>query len=155
FLEDMLQGVGPSVALGEDTRMLRRILDQTAERVGQEMANQPLVEAELRNIIGHLYDELGRADKGEAMVRKALEIYRKQLESDSLEVAATLNLLGHQLGSQNRLLEAKQAFGEALAIRRQKLGDENADTATSLNDLGVIYRDEGKFQEAEATTREA
>jgi tetratricopeptide (TPR) repeat protein len=155
FLEDMLKGVGPSVALGEDTRMLRRILDQTAERVGTEMSHQPLVEAELRNIIGNLYDELGRADKGEAMARKALEIYRKQLGSNSLEVAATLNLLGHQLGSQNKLLEAKQAFSEALAIRRRKLGEENADTATALNDLGVVYRDEGKFKEAEAATREA
>jgi len=30
FLEDMLSGVGPSVALGQDTTMLRAILDQTA-----------------------------------------------------------------------------------------------------------------------------
>src|SRR6266550_7065047 len=89
------------------------------------------------------------------MVRKALEIYRKQLGSDSLEVAATLNLLGQELGSQNKLPEAKQAFSEALAIRRRQLGDENADTATSLNDLGVVFRDEKKLVEAEAMTREA
>ena len=155
FLEDMLQGVGPSVALGEDTRMLRRILDHTAERVGKEMVNQPLVEAELRNIIGKLYEELGHADKGEEMVRTALKIYRSQLGADSLEVAATLNLLGLQLGSQNKYSEAKQVFSEALSIRRRRLGDENADTAASLNDLGVVYRDEGKFAEAEAMTREA
>src|SRR3989442_5816418 len=37
FLEEMLNGVGPSVALGEDTKMLRRILDRTAERVGKEI----------------------------------------------------------------------------------------------------------------------
>jgi serine/threonine protein kinase len=155
FLEDMLQGAGPSVALGEDTRMLRRILDQTAARVGREMARQPLVEAELRNIIGKLYEELGHADKGEEMVRKALEIYRKQMGSDSLEAAASLNLLGLQFMAQNKLPEAKQAYSEALAIRRRQLGNEHADTATSLNDLGVVYRDEGKLAEAEAMTREA
>jgi eukaryotic-like serine/threonine-protein kinase len=155
FLEDMLQGVGPSVALGEDTRMLRRILDQTVDRVGKEMAGQPLVEAELRNIIGALYEELGHADKGEEMVRKALEIYRIKLGSDSLEVAATLNLLGHQFGSQGKFPEAKQAFSEALAIRQRRLGDENADTATSHSDLAVIYANEGKLAEAEAMTREA
>ena len=65
----MLQGVGPSVALGEDTKMLRRILDQTAERVGKEMADQPLVEAELRNIIGKLYEELGHADKAKEIAQ--------------------------------------------------------------------------------------
>ncbi|HUI07399.1 MAG TPA: serine/threonine-protein kinase, partial [Verrucomicrobiae bacterium] len=52
FLEDMLQGVGPSVALGRDTTMLKEILDKTAERVGKDLTNQPLVEAELRNTIG-------------------------------------------------------------------------------------------------------
>src|SRR4030095_4763740 len=93
FLEAMLRGVGPSVALGEDTKMLRRILDQTAERVGKEMGDQPLVEAELRNIIGKLYEELGHADKGEEMVKTALELYRKNFGADSLEVAASLNLL--------------------------------------------------------------
>ncbi|HWY29995.1 MAG TPA: hypothetical protein VNX46_04540, partial [Candidatus Acidoferrum sp.] len=47
FLEDMLQGVGPSVARGRDTTMLREILDRTAERVGIQQTNQPAVEAEL------------------------------------------------------------------------------------------------------------
>src|SRR5204863_6044403 len=85
FLEDMLQGVGPSVALGEDTKMLRRILDQTAARVGKEMTHQPRVEAELRNIIGGAYGELGYPGQGEKMVRPALEIHRKEFGSESLE----------------------------------------------------------------------
>src|SRR5205823_7439272 len=76
FLEEMLQGVGPSVALGEDTKMLRRILDQTAQRVGKEMADQPLVEAELRNITGKLYEELGDSGQVEKMVRRAVTIYQ-------------------------------------------------------------------------------
>jgi hypothetical protein len=41
FLEDMLQGVGPSVALGRDTTLLREILDRTAQRVDKELTNQP------------------------------------------------------------------------------------------------------------------
>src|SRR5262245_2698370 len=74
FLKEMLQGVGPSVALGEDTKLLRRILDQTVERVGKKMADQPEVEAELCNIIGGVYGELGEPAKGEKMVRRAVEI---------------------------------------------------------------------------------
>lgn len=42
----MLKGVRPSVALGRDTTMLREILDKTAERVGQDLQDQPEVEAE-------------------------------------------------------------------------------------------------------------
>src|SRR5437762_239829 len=155
FLEEMLQGVGPSVALGEDTKLLRRILDQTVGRVGKEMADQPEVEAELRNIIGGLYGELGYPGQAEKMVRQALAIHQKAFGSESLEAAASLNLLGRQLMGQYKRPEAARAYGEALAIRRRLLGQEHADTATSLSDLSAVYGEEGKVAEAEAMAREA
>src|SRR5205814_1457134 len=77
FLEDMLQGVGPSIALGRDTTMLREILDRTAERVGKEMTNQPAVEAELRGLIGRLYVEIGNYEGAEQMERAALVLNRR------------------------------------------------------------------------------
>src|SRR5207249_2550316 len=77
FLEDMLQGVGPSVALGRDTTMLREILDKTAERVGEDLKDQPDVEAELRSTIGEVYWALGQYQKAEAMHREALALRRK------------------------------------------------------------------------------
>jgi len=155
FLEEMLQGVGPSKALGEDTKMLRRILDQTAARVSKELADQPLVEAELRNLIGGLYGELGSPAQGEKMVRQALKIHQKKFGPQSLEAAASLNLLGRQLMGQYRRPEAAQAYGEALAIRRRLLGQEHADTAESLSDLAAVYGEEGKVVEAEEMAREA
>src|SRR5262245_41415228 len=155
FLEEMLQGVGPSVALGADTKLLRRILDQTVERVGKEMADQPKVEAELRNIIGGLYGELGSPAQGEKMVRQELKIHQKEFGPESLEAAASLNLLGRQLMGQYRRPEAAQAYGEALAIRRRLLGQEHADTAASLSDLAAVYGEEGKVVEAEAMAGEA
>src|SRR5262249_42070463 len=54
FLEDMLKGVGPSVALGRDTKLLREIVDKTATRVGQDLKEYPAAEAVLRNTLGNL-----------------------------------------------------------------------------------------------------
>src|SRR6185503_7770509 len=90
FLKAMLNGVGPSVARGRDTVMLREVLDETAERIGREMTNQPEVEAELRIIIAKLYAQIANAPKAEEMARRALEIQRKEFGSESLEVAASL-----------------------------------------------------------------
>src|SRR5260370_33348602 len=59
FLEEMLQGVGPNVALGRDTAILRGILEQPASRVGKELTNQPAVEAELRSVICTLFYKTG------------------------------------------------------------------------------------------------
>lgn len=155
FLEDMLQGVGPSVARGRDTTMLREILDQTAARVGTEMAHQPVDEAGLRSLIGKLYEQIGNYARAEEMERAALMINRKYFGEDSRQTAASLNDLGLEFMAQHKLSAAEEADREALAIRRRLLGEENADTATSINDLGAVYRDEERFAEAEALAREA
>ena len=155
FLEDMLNGVAPSVALGRDTTTLRAILDQTAEHVGKEMTNQPAVEAELRTLIGRLYREIGNFDRAEEMHRAALAIDRKLFGPDSPEAAASLNDLGLVLMAKNKPSKAEGADGEALAIRRRLFGNENADVATSLNDLSAVYRQLGKLTEAEPMAREA
>ena len=155
FLKNMLNGVGPSVALGRDTTMLREILDQTAERVGKEMTNQSAVEAELRALIGTLYRQIGNFDRAEEMDRAALAINRKLFGSESPEAAASLNELGLALIAKNRMPEAECADGEALAIRRRLFGNENADVATSLNDLSSVYRQEGRLTEAEQMARES
>src|SRR5258708_4047326 len=94
FLEEMLQGVGPNVALGRDTAILREILDQTAARVGKELTNQPAVEAELRSVIGTLYYRTGQYQQAEEMHRAALAIRRKRFGAESPDVAASLNELG-------------------------------------------------------------
>ena len=71
FLTDMLQGVGPSVALGRDTQLLREILDKTAERIGKDLKDQPEVEAEVRETLGQVYRDLGLYAPAESMLRRA------------------------------------------------------------------------------------
>jgi hypothetical protein len=93
FLTDMLQGVGPSVALGRDTKMLREILDKTVERLGKDLKDQPDVEAELRSTLGQVYSELGDYEKAGAMHGEALAMRRKMLGDEHLDVAASLNNL--------------------------------------------------------------
>jgi serine/threonine protein kinase/tetratricopeptide (TPR) repeat protein len=155
FLKDMLQGVGPSVALGQDTTMLKGILDKTAARLGSEMATQPLVEAELRALIGRLYLEIGDYSRAEKMQRRALEIFRKLRGPDSPEAAAALNDLGLVLWKQGRMPETEGAHREALAIRRRLYGNEHPDVATSLNYLAGVYRRTKRLTDAETLMREA
>jgi eukaryotic-like serine/threonine-protein kinase len=155
FLEDMLQGVGPSVALGRDTTMLRDILDRTAERVGKAMTNQPAVEAELRSLLGRLYFRIGNYNRAEDMHRAALAICRDLFGPESPETAAALNDLGVALLAEGKLLEAEAVNNEALTVRRRLFHTDNADIATSLNNLANVYRHVGRLKEAESHTREA
>src|SRR5216684_4045522 len=155
FLEEMLQGVGPNVALGRDTAILREILDQTASRVGKELTNRPGVEAEMRSVVGTLYYKTGQYQQAEEMQRAALAIRRKRFGAKSPDVAASFNDLGLTLLPSRRLSEAAQVNREALDIRRRRFGNENADVATSQNNLAHVYTQMGRLTEAEALAREA
>jgi serine/threonine protein kinase/tetratricopeptide (TPR) repeat protein len=155
FLEDALQGVGPSAALGQNTAMLRGILDRTEEQIGKEMSNEPAVAAELQNVIGTVYRQIGNYSQAEEMHRAALNTRRALFGSNDSRVAQSLNDLGLALQAQAKLPEAERAASEAFAIRQRIFGEQNADTATSMNDLGAIYRDEGKLAEAETLARHA
>jgi tetratricopeptide (TPR) repeat protein len=153
FMEDMLKGVGPSVALGRDTTLLREILDQTAKQL-DELNDQPEVEAELRNTIGEVYLALGDAVKAEAMQREALALQRKSAGNDNLDIAVTEYDLARALLERNNA-ESESLHRDALAIRRKLLGNESPVVAASLDNLARTLRSEGKFAEAESMQREA
>jgi TPR repeat protein/serine/threonine protein kinase len=160
FLTDMLEGVGPSVALGRDTTMLREILDRTAKRLNG-LTNQPAVEAELRARLGNTYWRLAEYSNAVAMHDKALALRKQLYGEESSEVADSLNDLGKAYLLQGKYPEAVASHTKALELRRKLLGTVHADTATSLNNLAEALRrrmylspqTEALFQEALAIRR--
>ena len=139
-LEGMLKGAGPSVAQGLDTRMLRDILDRTADRVGTELNNQPAVQAQVSSLIAKAYLDLSCYEQAEKMDRVALANERKLYGPKSAEVAASHYHLGMALLRNGKLADAEREHREALSIRQHLLSTTNADVAASLDGLGSAYR---------------
>jgi serine/threonine protein kinase/Tfp pilus assembly protein PilF len=154
FLEDMLKGVQPSVALGRDTTMLREILTNTVARLDKDLKDQPSVEAELRNVLGAVYWALGEYQKAETMHRQALAVRKSLYGANHKDVAESLDNLAVVLASEGKYVEAIARSREALAILR-KIGDENRDVADFLNNLGEMLAEQGNYPEAAALHREA
>jgi serine/threonine protein kinase/tetratricopeptide (TPR) repeat protein len=143
FLQQMLAGVGPSVARGRDTALLREIADKTAARLDTELTNTPEVEAELCDTLGRVYWAIDENEKAEQMFRRALELRRKLFGEDNKLTADTLNGLARALKTRNKLAEAETAAREALGIRKKIFGDENAEVAESLFTLALVLQAEG------------
>jgi serine/threonine protein kinase/tetratricopeptide (TPR) repeat protein len=154
FLEEMLQGVAPSVASGRDTKMLQEILDRTAERVGKDLTNQPEVEIELRLILAKTYDELGAYNQEEEMARASLQLGRSRLGEEKLAVAHSLYQLGKAQWRLGKYDQADTNTLEALAMRRKLLGNENLAVADSLHVAAYVLIAQNKLPEAEAVIRE-
>jgi serine/threonine protein kinase/tetratricopeptide (TPR) repeat protein len=155
FLEDMLRGVGPSVALGRDTSLLQEILDKTGARIGKELTNQPAVAAELRSLMGQIYQELGRYDQAEIMDRAALAGYRDLFGNESKQVAASLSHLSMVLQQKGKPVAAETLVREALAVRRKLFGPESPEVAASLKDLAGTLWKQGKWAEAAALNQQS
>ena len=154
FLKDMLNGVGPSVALGRDTKMLEEILEKTAERLDSSLSGQPDVEAELRETIGNIYEELGKFEPAEVMFRRAIEL--QQTGNDQRKRAVLMSGLGSALIGQALFSEAQETLEDALAIQRGILGDgPHAEVATTIQSLADTHEDLGHHVKAKELTLQA
>ena len=155
FLEDMLRGVAPAVAVGRDTTVLREILDKTAARVATDLRDQPEVQAEICNTLGEVYRELGLSSKAEEFQNDARGMHAR-ISGGKLAVAAlSLDDLGLVLCDEGRLPEAESLHRQALELRRKINGNMSGDVAISLNNLAIVLHGEDKLAEAERTHREA
>src|SRR5262249_82186 len=146
---------GPSKALGRDTTMLREILDQTAERIGKELTNQPEVEIDLREILAKTYEELGLYSEMMQMSRQELRLARSYFGEGSEPVGMALGTLAiaeFHLGDYD---EAERSARACLEITQKLRKTESVQIATVMDILGVILQSRSKLEEAETMQRDA
>lgn len=154
-LEDMLQSIDPKTARERDTTLLREVLNNTVERVGRDLTNQPLVEAHLQNTIGNIYAALGEFQKAEQMTRNAVKLRRENPTGRPAELAESLFDLAHHLWSQGALAEAERSAREGLGYATNSPAKKTYLVANSLAQLGVIVQDQGRLAEAERLFRQS
>ncbi len=155
FMSRMLEGVGPKVARGRDPALLLEILETTAKRVDTELQDQPLVEADLRMVLGKAYGELNMISNAVRMTQATVELRRKHLGLTNVGVADALANLAVFLSYTDELPRAEQVGREALAMRLVVHGRDHTNVAMSLNNLGNCLWYQGKLAEAEDLHRRA
>ena len=92
----------------------------------------------------------------ESLYREALEVDRRALGPDSMEVGAILNDLAMTLEEGKGDYDGAQPLlEESLAIKRAHLEPRDPDLAQSLNNLGMLYYRKKDYAKAEPLLREA
>jgi serine/threonine protein kinase len=155
FLASMLDSVKPGVAHGEDTALMRRVLDEAAARLNSGEVTDPLIEAELRQTIGVVYDQIGESGAAEPMLRRATELRAGVLGAHDPDTLGPQVDLGGVLLRLGRAAESEKTLRAALAGLRSALGDRHTSTLDALNSLGVTLEKQGRYADAAACFREA
>lgn len=153
FLSDMLGSLDPAQAQGQEVTV-KQILDKASENIVAALGSQPLVEATLRATIGNTYRALGRYAAAEGHLATALDIRRKKLGSEHVDVAESLYDLARLRVHQGDFNAAEPLCREALALRRKLLGEEHVEVAASLNTLATILREKVDYAAAEPLFRQ-
>jgi len=147
FLVEVFEVSDPGEARGNEVTA-REILDQSAARLDQELADQPLTRARLFATIGTVYNGLGLYRQATEMQERALTIHRGQSQGDSLQLATAVHRLGHLYYMLDRYDEATELLGEALEMQRRLLPTDHPDIAATMENLGRIRFDQGRLDEA-------
>ncbi|MFP4207429.1 MAG: protein kinase domain-containing protein [Wenzhouxiangella sp.] len=153
FVQNLFRSVDPVWAEGSDTALLRRLLDQGAERATAELGQQPGVLADIQYTIGSAYRAVGE-----------LESAREQIAS-AVRLSETTGPLAVHLGARVELAQAELMLGrdeqalaqieQALGPIRSEFGPSDALTLAALIVKGSVLQAQRRFAEAEPLLLEA
>jgi serine/threonine protein kinase/tetratricopeptide (TPR) repeat protein len=144
FLVSSFEVADPREARDEEVTA-RQILERGAEKIERELHDQPLLRAQMMDAIGRVYQNLGRYDRAEDMLRGALELQQVALGDRHADVAKSMSTLGWLLYYQEKWEEGLVLEQRALEIQQDLLGSSHIDTAWSLYYLGSLKARMGDF----------
>jgi len=154
FLVELLGTAEPDQSKG-GTVTVRDVLDRGAQRVREELADQPILQATLMITMGRAYRSLALYDEAHHLLADALSIRRETLGDRHPDVAASMIELAGSFRDQGDFAKAEAMYRDALDSQEGVLGADSPAVAQTLNDWSVLLCKQGKYAEAEPKSRRA
>jgi eukaryotic-like serine/threonine-protein kinase len=151
FLEQMFAAGDPYAPSSErlDTLRVRALLERGAERVRTDLTGQPLVQAQMLDVVGRVMGNLGLYAEARPLLEQALEIRRGSLGPADPEVATSMSHLARVLARLGEYEEAQGLLEEALRVHSLAMGVESERVALDLDELAGVLRARGLYEDAE------
>lgn len=124
--------------------IIKDMLDKTQQMYGENSSEY----ADILNISGHNYLELGKKDLAEKYCLESLKVRDSMCDFESIERADTLSNLGNLYIKMQKTEEAEMVIKQSLNIRLKILGKNHQKTLDSYNDLGVVLYYSEKYLES-------
>ena len=144
FLEVLFEEASPKLNKEPSARDL---LDVGAQRIRDDLSDEPRVQARLLDTLGSSYSNLGDHDRAEDLLRAAVEL-ESTLGENRQEYVSALAHLGGVLHWSDQNAEAEVVFRDALQRLRGLGGDQTELEASLLHSLGMSRAGQGDQDEA-------
>ncbi len=147
---DVLLKLDPYDTRGEELTAHELFESAARELEHGAFSEQPLVEFEVRTILGLVNLWWSDFTPAESQFRSALEIARRELGDEHEKTLRTLSRLGMTLSRQGKLLEAEPLLRQALDTQSRLRGDDDPATLLARSSMAGWYLDANRPAEAEA-----
>ena len=133
---------------------IRAALDRAEPEIAKSFANDPLVEASIRNTLGVSYWYLSENEKALQQQQRALALRRQELGPDHPETVGAMNDVAIILNNLGKYEEQEKLLTEVVAVKRRTLGPEDPSTLKSMNNLANALAQRGQLEEASKLSEE-
>jgi serine/threonine protein kinase len=154
FMTNMFKVSDPSHSRGNDVRV-REVLEKASSQVLSGLDKDPQDRAQLMEVMGDVYKNLGLYSQAESLLRPALATRTKLLGEKNEDTLKSMASMADLLQLESRTAEAEKLSRQTLDLRRRSLGPEARGTVQSMSQVGLILNDEGRYPEAEEMHRTA
>ncbi len=147
FVIDLFEVSDPGEARGNSVTA-RELLDKGAERVANDLADQPLIAAEFLTVIGGVYVSLGLFQPAAEIFENTLAL-RETVEGRGAELAHVLTRLGDAYTRLSRFEDAELVLRRALDVQEQAAQPDYVEMEYTYEVLGNLYMRLARYDEAE------
>jgi eukaryotic-like serine/threonine-protein kinase len=138
FMTTMFKVSDPSETRGNSITA-REILDKASKSVHTGLAKDPETQAQMMQVMGEVYGNLGLYSSEHALEQQSLEIRRRVLGPEHPDTLKSMFSLSRALWNEGRFSESEKLQRETLDLQRRVLGPEHPDTLRSMTSLARYH----------------
>src|SRR5580700_875134 len=153
FMQDLFQGDAESTGPADDLRVVTVL--ERGEKQARALDEDPEIQADLYQTLGTMYDQLGKYDQADSLLKASLAQRKATRGADSAKVAESLVALANLRNDQAQLEEAEVFARQGLQMSKRHLPPDHPVVARATLTLGRILDNRGKYDEAIPTLEEA
>jgi serine/threonine-protein kinase len=153
FMQDLFQGDAESTGPADDLRVVTVL--ERGEKQARALDEDPEIQADLYQTLGTMYDQLGKYDQADSLLRASLAQRKTTDGADSAKVAESFVALANLRNDQAQLAEAETLARQGLQMSKRHLPPDHPIIARATLTLGRILDNRGKYDEAIPTLEEA
>lgn len=136
FLLDIFRDSAPVEGSTVDVRALD-VVNRAAERIEQDLTDDPIVRARVMAAIGSLYSRFGEEVRGRPLLREAVDVLARDKAMNAVPWAFAVSELAALEIEDGYTPEEAAALEEVVDIYRREFGDGTIETISAIYQLGT------------------